>query len=136
MLLLLLAAVILWPAVQPDPSDGFPVSTYPMFARRSGTVVRLATAVGLDASGDVHRLGPGTISGGDEVILAAEQVRLAVAEGAASVAALCREIAARVDDADLVTVEVRTERRDAVADVKARHDAIDVDVHARCEVDP
>ena len=134
MLLLLLAGVLLWPAVQPHPSDGFPVSTYPMFARRSGTVVRLATAVGLDAAGEVHRLGPHTISGGDEVVLAAEQLRLAVAEGDESVAALCREIARRVDDAEIVTVEVRTEMRDAVDDVKARREAIDTVVHARCEV--
>jgi hypothetical protein len=133
-LLLLPVAALLWPAVDPNPSDGFPVSTYPMFARRSGSIVRLATVVGLDADGDAHRLDPQTISGGDEVVLAAEQVRLAVGEGSASVAALCREVAARVDDPALREVEVRTEVRDAVDDVRARGPALDVRVHARCPV--
>ncbi len=135
-LLLLLAAVLLWPAIQPHPADGFPVSTYPMFARRSGTVVRLATAVGIDAGGAVHRLGPHAIGGGDEVVLAAEQARLAVGEGAGSIAAFCREVADRVDDPDVVTVEVRTEVRDAVADVRARRAPIDIVVHHRCDVAP
>jgi len=134
--LVLLAAVVLWPAFQSDPADGFPISSYPMFARRSGTVVHLATAVGLDAEGGVHRLGPHAISGGDEVVLAAEQVRRAVEEGAESSDALCAEIADRVDDDDLVAVEVRTEVRDAVADVDADRDPIDVVVHARCDVTP
>ena len=133
-LLLLPVAVLLWPAVDPTPSDGFPVSTYPMFARRSGPVVRLATVVGLDADGHVHRLDPHTIGGGDEVVLASEQVRLAVAEGAASVAALCGEVAARVEDPFIERVEVRTEVRDAVADVRARRPPLDVEVHARCPV--
>jgi hypothetical protein len=131
-LLLLPVAMLLWPAVDPSPSDGFPVSTYPMFARPSGPVVRLATVVGLDEAGDVHRLSPQEISGTDQVVLAGEQVRLAVREGTASVTALCHEVAARVDDPTVRTVEVRTETRDAVADVRARAPAIEVTVHARC----
>jgi len=134
--LAILAAVVLWPAFQREPADGFPISSYPMFARRSGTVVRLATAVGLDATGDVHRLGPQVISGGDEVVLAAEQTRLAVEEGAESSQAFCREIARRVRDDDIVRVEVRTEVRDALADVRADHDPIEVIVHTRCDVTP
>jgi hypothetical protein len=134
-LLLLPVAVLLWPAVDPSPSDGIPVSTYPMFSRRGGPIVRLATVVGIDGEGEVHRLDPEAITGGDEVVLAYEQVRLAVREGADSVAALCREVAARVDDHELRTIEVRTEARDAVADVRARRPPIDVEVHARCSAD-
>jgi hypothetical protein len=134
-LLLLLAAAVLWPALQPHPADGFPISSYPMFARRSGTVVRLATAVGIDADGDEHRLGPGPLGGGDEVVLAAELARRAVDEGRASAEAFCEEVAARVDD-DIVTVEVRVEERDAVADIGADDAPLDVDVHARCQVAP
>ncbi|MDP1818433.1 MAG: hypothetical protein Q8K58_00890 [Acidimicrobiales bacterium] len=136
-LLVLLAVVVLWPAAQRDPADGFPVSSYPMFAKRSGTVVRLATAVGIDRDGDVHRLGPHPISGSDEVVLAAELTRRAVEEGHESSAALCREVAARVDpNEDVVSIEVRTEVRDAVADVRAEEDPLEVLVHARCAVAP
>ena len=135
-LLAILAAVVLWPAFQREPADGFPISSYPMFAKRSGTVVRLPTAVGLGAGGDVHRLGSHVISGGDEVVLAAEQARLAVEEGTESSEAFCREVARRVHDDDIVRVEVRTEVRDAVADVRADDEPIDVVVHARCVVTP
>jgi hypothetical protein len=108
-----------------------------MFAHRSGTVVRLATAVGLDADDEIHRLGPHAIGGGDEVVLAAEQARRAVEDGPASTRAFCREVAARVDDHDgIVAVEVRTEVRDAVADLDAQDEPIDVVIHARCAVEP
>jgi hypothetical protein len=133
-LLVVLGLAVAWPALQPHAADGFPVSNYPMFANRSGTVVRIATAVGRDAAGGVHRLGPHAISGGDEVVLAAEQARRAVEEGGASVEAFCAEIAGRVDDPAIVRVEVRTEARDAVQDVGADHAPIDVEVHAACEV--
>jgi hypothetical protein len=129
-----IALAVGWPALQPHAADGFPISNYPMFAARSGTVVRIATAVGIDADGDVHRLGPHAIGGGDEVVLAAEQARRAVEEGGASVTAYCEEVARRVDDPDVVTVVVRTEARDAVADVRADEAPIDVTVHATCEV--
>ncbi len=132
--LVLLAAAVGWPALQPHAADGFPVSSYPMFARRSGPVVRLDTAVGLDAAGAVHRLGPHAIGGGDEVVLAAEVARRAVDEGPASTAAFCGEVAARVDDDEIVTVEVRTEERDAVADVHAEGEPLAVEVHVRCDV--
>ena len=135
-LLVVLGLVVGWPALQPHPADGFPISSYPMFARRSGSVVRLATAVGVDAHGATHRLGPQAVGGGDEVVLAAEQARRAVEEGPSSTAAFCEEVAARVDDADVVEVVVRTEVRDALADPKARDAALDVVEHARCEVPP
>jgi len=61
-------------------------------------------------------------------------VRLAVGEGAASTVALCAEIADRVEDRDLVQIEIRTETRDAVADVRARRPPLDVVVHRRCDV--
>jgi hypothetical protein len=133
-LLGLLAAVVLWPAFQREPADGFPISSYPMFARRSGTVVQLATAVGVDAQGDVHRLGPEAVGGTDEVVLAAEQARRAVEEGRASAEAFCEEVADRVDDRAVVRVEVRTEVRDAVDDIDADHAPLEVLVHARCGV--
>jgi hypothetical protein len=133
-LLVALAAVVAWPALDPSPSDGFPISSYPMFASDRGRVVVVATAVGLDASGAAHRLDPHAIGGGDEVMLAASAVRRAVAGDDAP--RFCREVAGRVDDAGVVAVEVRTERRDAVADPTADDPPLDVTVHARCEVDP
>lgn len=131
-LLFCAAAVVLWPALQPQRGDGFPLSTYPMFAHDSGSVVAIVTAVGVDDAGHLHRLDPGDIGGGDEPMLAAEAARVAVRDGDA--APYCAEVAARVDDPVIVAVEVRTEVRDAVADVDASEPADEVRVHARCEV--
>ena len=130
--LVVLAAVVAWPALDPSPSDGFPISSYPMFASDRGRVVDVATAVGLDAAGDVHRLDPHAIGGGDEVMLAASAVRRAVASGDAP--RFCTEVARRVDDEGVVAVEVRTERRDAVADPTAADPPLGVTVHATCEL--
>lgn len=121
---------MLWPALLPAGADGFPFSTYPMFAADRGSVVAIDTVVALDADGEVHRLGPQEVGGGDEVMLAVEAVRRAVDGGEA--AALCAEVAAAVDDPDLQTIEVRTEVRDAVADVRGTAEPIHLVVHASC----
>ena len=133
-LLVCVGAVVLFPALQPQHGDGFPLSTYPMFAADRGSVVAISTAVGIDGDGDVHRLDPSDIGGGDEPMLAAEAARVAVRDGDAG--AYCDEVAARVDDRSITTVEVRTEVRDAVRDVDASEPADEVRVHARCEVVP
>lgn len=135
-LLVVVALTVLWPAFKHQPADGFPISSYPMFARRSGPIVAISTAVGIDRNHDVHRLGPRAIAGSDEVVLAAEQVRLAVQEGPGSSRALCREVADRVHDLRVVAVEVRTETRDAVADIDADGEPLAVVVHSRCDVSP
>ena len=130
-----LALVVGWPALQGHPADGFPVSSYPMFSSDRGRVVVLATAIGRTADGDEHRLGPGAIGGGDEVMLAAEAARLAVGAGPGEAARFCREVAARLaGDDEVVAVEVRSEVRDAVADPRAARAPEAVEVHARCDV--
>jgi hypothetical protein len=133
--LAVVALVIGAPALLPDPSDGFPVSSYPMFSYDRGRVAAVPTAVGIDADGTAHRLGPYAVGGGDEVILAAEAARLAVGAGAADAARFCREVAGRLpDDSGVEAVEVRTEVRDAVGDVDASEPPIEILVHATCDV--
>lgn len=134
----LLAAVgllVVSPALRPDRPDGFPLSSYPMFSTDRGRIAHLATAVGIDAAGAEHRLGPHAVGGGDEVMLAASAVRRAVAAGAAEAERFCAEVAGRVDGDDgVVEVEVRTEVRDVVADPGAEGPPLDVRRHARCPV--
>ncbi|MGH9228089.1 MAG: hypothetical protein ACRD07_05035 [Acidimicrobiales bacterium] len=97
----------------PDAPDGFPLSTYPMFAHDPGRVAVLPTAVVITPSGDVERLSPETIAGTDQVIQAATTVRRAIDRGGAASVALCRDIAARVEGAGTVAVVV--EEHDAIA---------------------
>jgi hypothetical protein len=122
-------AVVLAPALLPDPADDFPISTYPMFTIERGDVVDLDTAVLVDDDGR-HRLSPEAIGGTDEIVAAAVTVSNAVAGGAATLALLCQDIADRVDDDG--EVQIVTERHDAVDLLRDGAPAIEVTVHERC----
>jgi hypothetical protein len=115
--------------------DSFPISTYPMFSTRRSTAETVDTAVAVDADGTVRRLGPQRIGGTDEIILATATVSGAINAG--TVDQLCLEIAGRVagngpDTA--VSVEVVTERLDALRWYRGDHTPIDRVVHAMCPV--
>jgi hypothetical protein len=131
-LLVALALVVGWPALQPHPADGFPISSYPMFSTDRGRRVALTTAVGVSDDGRELRLGSAALGGGDQTMLAVSTVQRAVGGGPASALAFCEDVAARVDDPDVIEVRVQTERRDSLDDVLARDPARSVDVHARC----
>jgi len=129
------ALIVVSPALRGDVGDSFPLSTFPMFSHDRDRVASVATAVGIDAGGEAHRLRPHAIGGGDEPMLAVSAARGAVDGGEAAAARYCREVAERVTERSGITaVEVRTEVRDAVDDVDADGEPLDVVVHARCDV--
>ncbi len=123
-------AVVAAPALLPEPEDDFPVSTYPMFTAERGQVVDLDTAVLVDDDGR-HRLSPEEVGGTDEIVAAAVAVSRAIAGGPATLATLCADIAERVDAAG--TVEVVTERHDAVALLQDGAPPLATTVHHDCE---
>jgi hypothetical protein len=125
---LVAALVVLSPLVRESTNDTYPLSTYPMFAADRGRVHRIATAVEVEAGGDVRRLSPELIAGTDEVVLAGVTVARAVRRDEAS--ELCGEIAARLGEGR--TVEVRTETVDVVALVADGTPASVVETHATC----
>ncbi len=127
------ALAVLAPAVLPGGADGFPISTYPMFTSDRGRVVALDTVVLVDGDGR-HRLSPEVIGGTDEIVLAAVVVSDAIDGGTVTLDRLCREVVARVDRAG--TVEVVTERHDAVALLQRDEPPLEVEVHHRCEATP
>jgi hypothetical protein len=115
--------------------DSYPLSTYPMFSARRTTSESVDTAVALDASGAVERLGPERIAGTDEIILATATVGGAINAGTTD--ALCTEIAGRVASsgpASAVTIEVVTERYDAILWYRGDRTPIDKTVHSTCAV--
>jgi hypothetical protein len=113
--------------------DGFPLSTYPMFARDPGRVVELATVVAVRPGGQVARLSPQLIAGTDQVIQAGETVRQAIDGGPSSTAALCREVAGGVDPP--ATIAVVIEEHDAVAWSAGDREPRDRRVVAECEAE-
>lgn len=100
--------------VEDSTADGFPLSTYPMFTNDPGRIVELPTVVATGEDGAVERLSPQQIAGTDQVIQAAVTVQDAVRGGRSATAALCREVAARVERPS-TTIAVVVERHDAIA---------------------
>jgi hypothetical protein len=124
---------VLAPMLRSPAPDGFPLSTYPMFARDRGDDTWLDTVVGREVDGDIVRLSPELISGNDEPVLAASTVSLALDAGMAE--SLCDRVAGRVAHAgrdDLSAIEVVSERHDL--DRFAPDEPLARRRHARCEV--
>jgi hypothetical protein len=124
------ALAVLAPAVWPHASDGFPISTYPMFTADRGRVIGLDTVV-LERGGRHERLSPALIGGTDEVVLASATVSGAIAGGATAVARLCREVAGRLDRDG--TVEVVTEVYDTIDLLRQGAAPAQRRVHGTCE---
>lgn len=131
-----LVGLMVSPALREPPQDGFPVSTYPMFATDRGEVVTIDTAVAITADEEMKRLTPRLLAGADEPILAVRTASDMVARGQAQ--PWCEEIAERVarqPQHAVVAVEVRTEIHDVMASVLDAAEPVAVEVHARCPVE-
>jgi hypothetical protein len=112
----LLVGLTLSPLARDPADDGFPLSTYPMFARSRPRTLTMSYALGVTKSGERRTLRPRLV-GSAEVLQAYMIVGQAVRENRAP--ALCRQIAERIrvsGDDDIVTVRI----------VTGTHDAIDV----------
>lgn len=106
------------PAAWPTGRDSFPRSSYPMFAQPRGSVMTLATVLGVRRDGVRVPLSPEAIAGARWVNMAARLVGDAVRGSAAARDALCESVARRVrasNDAALVRIEVVQETFDTVA---------------------
>jgi hypothetical protein len=115
--------------------DSFPLSTFPMFAADIDRSQSVDTAVAVGADGAVIRLTPAEIGGTTVVNQAASVVTTAIVGGRA--AELCATIAGRLaGQSGPVTVEVATERYDAVRWFDGDRTPVGRVVHARCPVAP
>ncbi|MEN9803913.1 MAG: hypothetical protein RIS41_760 [Actinomycetota bacterium] len=114
--------------------DSYPLSTYPMFSSRRTAVEPVHTAVLVGSDGEVDRLSPTQISGNDEVIIAAQLVYRAI--GRDGGATLCDDIARRILDPrhEGATIEIVTEKYDAIAWYEGRRSPISRVVHSSCRV--
>jgi hypothetical protein len=118
-------------------TDGFPLSTYPMFSRKRPTVVSIDHVVAIDSAGTARVVPPSVITSG-EVMQAKVLISDTVRRGRRAARQLCIAVAERIRSdaswAGVVTVEVRRDRFDV-----ARYFAVDTKplrsrVHARCPV--
>lgn len=103
-----LVGATLEPILRAPGDDGFPLSTFPMFARPRPAQIAMSYAQGVTRDGQPRTLSPAHLDTG-EVMQAFSRIQRAVAAGPRERLALCQAIAVRVaDDADLRdVVEVR-----------------------------
>jgi hypothetical protein len=114
---LALIAATLWPLARDPRDDGFPLSTYPMFASRRPTRQTYRYALGETARGERRTLTPGLVGTG-EVLQAMRVIDRALAAGRGEATKLCAAIAARVaaDDTrgDITSIRLVSGTHDAV----------------------
>lgn len=112
-----LLGATLQPLARQPADDGFPLSTYPMFAFTRPTKLTMSYALGETSDRSRRYLPPGLI-GSAEVLQARAIVQQAVARGGPALASLCVQIADRVhasdDHADITTIRIVTGTHDAV----------------------
>lgn len=119
--------------------DSFPFSSFPMFAHgRKDAVTTVNRVVAVLSDGERVALPPRAL-GSDEVLQADATLRHAIRRGKKASAALCKTVAARVAAdsalADAVTVELVSERHDALAWFAGDHTPLSKPkLRARCKV--
>lgn len=110
-------AATLSPLLREPTDDGFPLSTYPMFATRRLTTLTMHYALGEGAAGERIILAPELVGTG-EVLQAMRVIDRAVSGGKPAMDMLCVRIAARVatdrDYAAVTSVRIVTGTHDAV----------------------
>ncbi|MGN6110368.1 MAG: hypothetical protein ACTHU0_35015 [Kofleriaceae bacterium] len=113
---LVLLGATLEPLIRDPANDGFPLSTYPMFAWERPTTLTMSYGLGVTASGTTRYLTPELIGSG-EVLQARAIIERAIGRRS-ELQALCAQVAARVAAhpryADVVTIRFVTGTHDAV----------------------
>jgi hypothetical protein len=94
-----LIAATLSPLARDPEDDGYPLSTYPMFAWKRPTKLTMSYAIGETSDGKRHYLAP-RILGSGEVLQARAIVERAVRSGGAELAKFCEKVAKNVAELD------------------------------------
>jgi hypothetical protein len=131
-----LVGATLEPVVRAPDDDGFPLSTFPMFATPRPAELAMSYAQAVTRDGGLRGLSPDQLGTG-EVLQAFAMVQRAVEAGPRASGALCAAIAARVagdaDYRDVIAIRIVTGTHDAVGYLA--HGAVGHEVtRARCEI--
>ena len=135
----LLLGAAAYPALLPPRQDGFPLSTYPMFATAKPARVAVMSALALGAGGFEATLEPSYVANA-EAMQALSTLKKSVAAGKRSARELCEQIAARVaakaepELAPARHVALVTQEHDAVSYLRGDTAALSRKVHVRCAV--
>jgi hypothetical protein len=131
--------IIGWPATRNPDADGFPLSTYPMFARPKGRIADITSALAIGADGANTPIPPRYIANA-ETMQAIRTLHAAVAQGSRRSRELCEAIAERLKTArapelrDAVRVELVSGSVDTIDYLAGRATPPSRRLHARCDV--
>ena len=131
-LIILLAVAA--PILTSTRTDSFPLSNYPMFSGRATPETSIPHAFAIDAQGNRTILPPSAVFN-DEVVQAFETLRQAINAGPEATLDLCNQIATRAGD-DATTVEIVTDRFNAIRYFQGDKTPLSSTLHASCEVPP
>ena len=131
-----LVGATLSPLVRDPVDDGYPLSTYPMFAWKRPTKLTMSYAIGETATGARRYLSP-RILGSGEVLQARAIVERAVSKGGRELAALCAKVATTVAAvprfADVIRIRILVGTHDAIDFLVRDQRGIEYE-RTRCEV--
>ena len=135
---IVVALVVVSPALSDKPRDGYPLSTYPMFAWEMKRVASVEHAVYFrEGSTEALPVAPRFV-GTDEVLQARATIARAIRKGSERQAEVCAEIAGRLakdGSTGARAVELRTGTYDAVAYfTEDRREPQKNVIHLRCAV--
>lgn len=119
-------------------TNGFPLSNYPMFSTHRDPSVRVVHVVAVAEGGGMRPVPPRLLDTPE--IMQASQTAFVAAKSTEGAIELCSRVAANVADAgeawgDVVMLELRTDRYDAVKYWLGERKPQRSKVHARCKVD-
>jgi hypothetical protein len=135
----LLLGATLYPAFLPPREDGFPLSTYPMFATAKPERVAVMSALALGDEGFERALAPDYIANA-EAMQALQTLKKSVAAGRRSARGLCDRIAQRVAEraepelSGARHVAIVTQEHEAIAYLRGDAKPLSRKVHVRCAV--
>ncbi len=114
--------------------DGLPLSTYPMYAGTRSSEVTLVTAVGVAPDGGNIALSMPIIADTRDALIVEAYMRDAVERD--RTAEVCVEIANRLvgSSPQVASVEIASERHDAVKRVAREPSLLERELHTVCEV--
>lgn len=131
-----LTALVASPILRDPSDDSYPLSTYPMFARKREKP-RFFFVEGVTKRKEATRLPPGLVANA-EVMQAAARVRRAVRAGKEATRALCKEVAERVrasrEHRQIVEVRIVEARFDPIRYFEEGPEPEERSVVERCRV--
>lgn len=131
-----LLGATLSPLVRSPRDDGFPLSTYPMFAWKRPTKLTMSYAIGETAAGERRYLTPRVVGSG-EVLQARAIVERAVSKGGRELTAFCAKVAGRVAElpqfADVTRIRVLSGTHEAIEFLIDRKLGVEYE-RTKCEV--